>query len=150
MFNRAKNIEKNVMTAEEKMVKIAEKMGNFIGELKSRKKKSSENSRSKTGSSNSTMIAIKSVLVLLVCDRGSSQDCMAEHKNHKNKERKILQFRNKLVNGKKTLLLQKAIYVILHVRLYEKVIIDGNFSPYGFNSTIDTQKRGSVNWKAGQ
>lgn len=111
-------------------------MENFIGEPKSREKKSSGNSRGKTGS-NSTMNARKSVLVLSVCDCGS-QDWMAEHKNHKNMERKNLQFRNNLVNDKKTLLFQKAIYVSLQ----EKVIIDGNFSINGFNSTIDTQKRG--------
>lgn len=67
MTNRAKKIEKNMMTAEENMVRIVEKMENFIGELKSRKKKSSGNSRRKTGS-NSAMNARKSVLVLSVCD----------------------------------------------------------------------------------
>lgn len=40
----------------------------------------------------------------------------------------------------KRLLLQKTIYLILYVSLHEKVIIDGNFSVNGFNSTIDKER----------
>lgn len=54
------------MTTEEKMVKILEKIENFIGELESMKKKSSGNSRSERGRQLSTIDARKDVLVLSV------------------------------------------------------------------------------------
>lgn len=142
----AKEIEKNVITTEEKMVKIVEKMENFIGKLESMKKKSGGNSRSERGRQLLHYRCKKKHPRAFYLSNWSSQDCMAEYRNYKNTERELLQLGNNLVNGKKILLLQKTIYVILH----EKAIIGGNFSINGFNSTIDTQKRRSLNWKAGQ